>query len=118
MRTVARALHADLTRPPAEDIPDAVHTQMLACQTAANEFLRQFWLAIYPPPADLPTAAPAATPAQKAFLAKRLPAQFAASAGPGDSGSRKLDELTKGDAANIITRLRHGAGVSPFALPR
>ena len=47
---------------------------MLACQTAANEFLRQFWLAIYPPPADLPTAAPAATPAQKAAKAAKMAA--------------------------------------------
>lgn len=44
---------------------------MIACQTAANEFLRQFWLAIYPPPSDLPTAS-AATPAQKAAKAAKM----------------------------------------------
>ncbi|KIP08401.1 hypothetical protein PHLGIDRAFT_29570 [Phlebiopsis gigantea 11061_1 CR5-6] len=54
-----------------EDIPEVVYGQMMACQTAANEFLRQFWLAIYPPPSDLPTAS-AATPAQKAAKATKM----------------------------------------------
>lgn len=44
---------------------------MTACQTAANEFLRQFWLAIYPPLSDLQTAS-AATPAQKAAKAAKM----------------------------------------------
>lgn len=48
-----------------------VYGQMMACQTAANEFLRQFWLAIYQPPSDLPTAS-AATPAQKAAKATKM----------------------------------------------
>lgn len=44
---------------------------MTVCQTATNEFLRQFWLAIYPPPSDLQTAS-AATPAQKAAKAAKM----------------------------------------------
>ncbi|KAH9083858.1 hypothetical protein EDB83DRAFT_2512159 [Lactarius deliciosus] len=31
------------------DIPEEIFGQMRTCQTAANEFLRQFWSAIYPP---------------------------------------------------------------------
>ncbi|KAH9949597.1 hypothetical protein B0H21DRAFT_727583 [Amylocystis lapponica] len=34
------------------DIPEGLFRQMMTCQTAANEFLRQFWLSIYPPPTD------------------------------------------------------------------
>ena len=44
---------------------------MTTCQTAANEFLRQFWLTIYPLPADAQLAA-AATPAQKAAKAAKM----------------------------------------------
>lgn len=44
---------------------------MTATQTAANEFLRQFWLAIYPPPTDFPTAS-ALNPAQKAAKAAKM----------------------------------------------
>ena len=44
---------------------------MTTCQTAANEFLRQFWLAIYPPPTESQTLA-AATPAQKAAKAAKM----------------------------------------------
>lgn len=44
---------------------------MTTCQTAANEFLRQFWLTIYPPPADAQLAA-VATPAQKAAKAAKM----------------------------------------------
>ena len=31
---------------------------MTTCQTAGNEFLRQFWTAVYPPASDLQTASP------------------------------------------------------------
>lgn len=44
---------------------------MTTCQTAANEFLRQFWLAIYPPLGELQTAA-SATPAQRATKAAKM----------------------------------------------
>ncbi|KAF9529198.1 hypothetical protein CPB83DRAFT_852845 [Crepidotus variabilis] len=50
------------------DIPDGLFRQMTTCQTAANEFLRQFWLAMYPPPSELQTVA-TATKAQR--LAKQ-----------------------------------------------
>ncbi|KAI5123068.1 hypothetical protein M0805_000502 [Coniferiporia weirii] len=47
------------------DIPQSLFVQMRTCQTAANEFLRQFWSSVYPPPAEGHVLA-AATPAQKA----------------------------------------------------
>ncbi|KAF7792342.1 hypothetical protein EIP86_003378 [Pleurotus ostreatoroseus] len=53
------------------DIPEGIFRQMTTCQTAANEFLRQFWLTIYPLPADAQLAA-AATPAQKAAKAAKM----------------------------------------------
>jgi transcription initiation factor TFIIH subunit 1 len=45
-------------------IPPSILLQMTTCATAANEFLRQFWTAIYPPVTELPTLANS-TPAQK-----------------------------------------------------
>lgn len=41
---------------------------MTTCQTAANEFLRQFWTSIYPQQSDFPTvgSSNAATKAAKA----------------------------------------------------
>jgi transcription initiation factor TFIIH subunit 1 len=48
-----------------DDIPESLLRQMTTAQTAANEFLRQFWLAIYPTSAD-PPPGPPPTPAQKA----------------------------------------------------
>jgi len=32
-----------------KEIPETLIRQMSTCQTAANEFLRQFWTSIYPP---------------------------------------------------------------------
>ncbi|RDB25362.1 RNA polymerase II transcription factor B subunit 1 [Hypsizygus marmoreus] len=46
------------------DIPDGLFRQMTTCQTAANEFLRQFWSAMYPPPMEVQTVM-VATPAQR-----------------------------------------------------
>jgi transcription initiation factor TFIIH subunit 1 len=40
-----------------DDIPDGLLRQMTTCQTAATEFLRQFWLAVYPPPNAPPSSA-------------------------------------------------------------
>ena len=54
-----------------DDIPEALFRQMTTCQTAANEFLRQFWLTVYPPPADLQLAS-AVSPAQKAAKAAKM----------------------------------------------
>ncbi|KAI0374101.1 hypothetical protein BV20DRAFT_1118712 [Pilatotrama ljubarskyi] len=53
------------------DIPEGLFRQMTTCQTAANEFLRQFWLAIYPPPTESQSLS-AATPAQKAAKATKM----------------------------------------------
>ena len=44
---------------------------MTTCQTAANEFLRQFWSATYPPPAEYQTVA-VTTPAQRAAKAAKM----------------------------------------------
>lgn len=53
------------------DIPPEIFSQMTTCQTAANEFLRQFWLAIYPPASDSQTPS-IATPAQKMAKAAKM----------------------------------------------
>ncbi|KAJ3550103.1 hypothetical protein NM688_g5109 [Phlebia brevispora] len=53
------------------DIPEGLFQQMTTCQTAANEFLRQFWLTIYPPPADAQLAL-ATSAAQKAAKAAKM----------------------------------------------
>jgi transcription initiation factor TFIIH subunit 1 len=42
---------------------------MRTCQTAANEFLRQFWTATYPPITDGPSLS---TPAQRAAKASKM----------------------------------------------
>ncbi|ETW80595.1 hypothetical protein HETIRDRAFT_61689 [Heterobasidion irregulare TC 32-1] len=52
------------------DIPEDIFSQMRTCQTAANEFLRQFWSSIYPS-ANEHQLAPA-TPAQKNAKATRM----------------------------------------------
>lgn len=44
---------------------------MTTCQTAANEFLRQFWSAMYPPPMELQTVV-IATPAQRTAKAAKM----------------------------------------------
>jgi len=53
------------------DIPENIFRQMTTCQTAANEFLRQFWSAMYPPPSELQTLA-IATPAQRTAKAAKM----------------------------------------------
>ncbi|KDR75194.1 hypothetical protein GALMADRAFT_249153 [Galerina marginata CBS 339.88] len=53
------------------EIPDGLFRQMTTCQTAANEFLRQFWLATYPPPGDIQKIA-SATTAQRAAKAAKM----------------------------------------------
>lgn len=44
---------------------------MTTCQTAANEFLRQFWSATYPPPAEFQSVA-VTSPAQRAAKAAKM----------------------------------------------
>ncbi|KAF8520410.1 hypothetical protein BU17DRAFT_65427 [Hysterangium stoloniferum] len=53
------------------DIPEEIFRQMRSCQTAGNEFLRQFWSTIFPPASDTQTLA-SASPAQKAAKADRM----------------------------------------------
>ncbi|KAF9568021.1 hypothetical protein CPC08DRAFT_655518 [Agrocybe pediades] len=53
------------------EIPDGLFRQMTTCQTAANEFLRQFWLSVYPPAGDLRTAG-TSTPAQRAAKTAKM----------------------------------------------
>ena len=55
-----------------DDIPNGLFRQMIACQTAANEFLRQFWSAIYPSPVDSQSILSIATPAQRAAKATKM----------------------------------------------
>jgi transcription initiation factor TFIIH subunit 1 len=52
------------------DIPEEIFRQMRTCQTAANEFLRQFWSAIYPPAGE--TLGGPTTLAQKTVKATRM----------------------------------------------
>ncbi|KAH0827365.1 hypothetical protein J3R83DRAFT_4014 [Lanmaoa asiatica] len=56
------------TRKP--DFPPDLFRQLTTCQTAANEFLRQFWTSIYPPPSDLPT--PTSTAVQRSAKAAKM----------------------------------------------
>ncbi|KAJ7217862.1 hypothetical protein GGX14DRAFT_438635 [Mycena pura] len=53
------------------DIPDTLFRQMTICQSATNEFLRQFWTSVYPPSAELQVVA-AATPAQREAKAAKM----------------------------------------------
>ncbi|KAH7929824.1 hypothetical protein BV22DRAFT_1056017 [Leucogyrophana mollusca] len=53
------------------EFPADLFRQLTTCQTAANEFLRQFWTAIYPPSTEQQTVA-TATPAQKAAKAAKM----------------------------------------------
>lgn len=54
-----------------DDIPEDILRQMTTCQTAANEFLRQFWSSIYIPTSEGRTLAPSA-PAQRQAKAKKM----------------------------------------------
>ena len=45
---------------------------MITCHTAANEFLRQFWSAIYPSLVDSQSISSIATPAQRASKAAKM----------------------------------------------
>ncbi|KIJ49672.1 hypothetical protein M422DRAFT_777594 [Sphaerobolus stellatus SS14] len=54
------------------ELPDNLLLQMKTCQTAGNEFLRQFWSAIYPPPSDIQTASSSSSPAHRAARIDRM----------------------------------------------
>ncbi|KDQ57793.1 hypothetical protein JAAARDRAFT_687589 [Jaapia argillacea MUCL 33604] len=45
------------TRIQKNDLPPNLFRQMATCQTAANEFLRQYWSSVYPPASELQTLA-------------------------------------------------------------
>ncbi|KAG2354888.1 hypothetical protein BDR07DRAFT_1428008, partial [Suillus spraguei] len=51
------------------NFPPTLFRQLTTCQTAANEFLRQFWTSLYPPPM---TATSSATPSQNAAKAAKM----------------------------------------------
>ncbi|KAG2150920.1 hypothetical protein DEU56DRAFT_779121 [Suillus clintonianus] len=53
------------------DFPPTLFRQLTTCQTAANEFLRQFWTSLYPPPT---TTSSTATPSQNAAKASKMAA--------------------------------------------
>jgi transcription initiation factor TFIIH subunit 1 len=55
-----------------DDIPEPLFKQIKSCQTAANEFLRHFWLSACPPTADGPTTLTLSTPAQRATKAAKM----------------------------------------------
>ncbi|KAK7053447.1 RNA polymerase II transcription factor B subunit 1 [Paramarasmius palmivorus] len=67
-RNVAARLDVKSRR---NDIPEGLFIQMRTCQTAANEFLRQYWSATYPPMNDAQTLS-LATPAQRATKAAKM----------------------------------------------
>ncbi|KAG1729203.1 uncharacterized protein EDB91DRAFT_1159997 [Suillus paluster] len=50
------------------DFPPTLFRQLTTCQTAANEFLRQFWTSLYPPPTSTSTS----TPSQNAAKASKM----------------------------------------------
>ncbi|KAG2096932.1 hypothetical protein BD769DRAFT_1677876 [Suillus cothurnatus] len=51
------------------NFPPTLFRQLTTCQTAANEFLRQFWTSLYPPPT---TTSSSATPSQNAAKAAKM----------------------------------------------
>lgn len=56
--------------PSIADFPPDLFRQLTTCQTAANEFLRQFWTSIYPPPSE-PTT-PASTAVQRSAKVAKM----------------------------------------------
>jgi transcription initiation factor TFIIH subunit 1 len=55
------------------DFPPTLFRQLTTCQTAANEFLRQFWTSLYPPPM---TTSSSATPSQNAAKVAKMAGYF------------------------------------------
>lgn len=71
---------------------------MTTCQTAANEFLRQFWLSIYPPVMEGQTLS-TATPAQKAAKAAKMASYL-------DKTHEKVDALVHAAGAEGVDPAR------------
>ncbi|KIK97803.1 hypothetical protein PAXRUDRAFT_824572 [Paxillus rubicundulus Ve08.2h10] len=72
------------------DFPPDLFRQLMTCQTAANEFLRQFWISIYPPPSDFPT------PSSLSSTATQRSAKAAKMAGYLGKTHEKVDALVRG----------------------
>jgi len=51
-------------------IPENILRQLASCQTAANEFLRQYWLSVFPSPQD--SAGLSSTAASRAAKASKM----------------------------------------------
>jgi len=88
------------------DIPEGLLRQMTTCQTAANEFLRQFWSAIYPPLSDLQSANPP-TSAQKAAKAAKMAGYLAKT-------HEKVDALVRAAHAEGVDPSRVQAAMKPL----
>ncbi|KAL4080260.1 hypothetical protein V8B97DRAFT_1931212 [Scleroderma yunnanense] len=70
------------------ELPPVLFRQLTTCQTAANEFLRQFWSATYPPPTDGPSTSFFHSPAQRAAKTAKMASYL--------SGTReKVDALVR-----------------------
>ncbi|KAH9040130.1 hypothetical protein EDB85DRAFT_2072294 [Lactarius pseudohatsudake] len=87
------------------DIPEEIFGQMRTCQTAANEFLRQFWSAIYPPVGESTLGGPT-TLAQKTAKATRM-------AGYLTKTSEKVAAIVRAAETAGVDRTRVQTGMQP-----
>ncbi|KAH9083863.1 hypothetical protein EDB83DRAFT_2502723 [Lactarius deliciosus] len=87
------------------DIPEEIFGQMRTCQTAANEFLRQFWSAIYPPVGESTLGGPT-TLAQKTAKATRM-------AGYLTKTSEKVAAIVRAAEMAGVDRSRVQIGMQP-----
>ncbi|KAL1728800.1 hypothetical protein EV714DRAFT_274260 [Schizophyllum commune] len=74
------------------DFPPDLFRQMASCQTAANEFLRQFWGSLYPRAGDQP-AAGNPNPAQRAAKAAKMANFLARTPEKVDALVRQAEEM-------------------------
>ncbi|KAL1743376.1 hypothetical protein HDZ31DRAFT_83465 [Schizophyllum fasciatum] len=74
------------------DFPPDLFRQMASCQTAANEFLRQFWGALYPRAGDQ-SAPTSANPAQRAAKAAKMAGFLARTPEKVDALVRQAEEM-------------------------
>ncbi|EGO25262.1 hypothetical protein SERLADRAFT_465142 [Serpula lacrymans var. lacrymans S7.9] len=88
------------------EMPPDLFIQLTTCQTAANEFLRQFWSAIYPPSTETQTIAPA-TPAQKATKAAKM-------AGYLGKTHEKVDALVRTAQVEGVDSIRVQVAMKPI----
>ncbi|KAF9233320.1 hypothetical protein BU15DRAFT_54043 [Melanogaster broomeanus] len=91
------------------DFPPDLFRQLTTCQTAANEFLRQFWTSLYPPPSDLPlpsTSSPSVTPAQRLAKAGKM-------AGYLGKTHEKVDALVRAAGVEGVDGTRVAVAMKP-----